>query len=426
MLLSGLLICLSSNIKLHICGMVLLCIGAVIASNFDLMHPYCWFSIAFTLYSVSYPIIYLIGFYGNRYGYSGDLMLLQWIALAVFLVFVSPKKKRKINNFKINKISTFTEILYILLYMYICFAIIGIINGGFATKGEIYATGNIFYKVAFRAAIMLTVIYAYMLVQKCICKSKFDIKLVILTGLILCLLTIFSGERDIGFKYIIITLLIAYRFKYIRNIHIVLLAPLFILLLVLSKKYKYYFLGGSLGVDSITINNIFYHFLTSEFSSASRNLQILLNHKTFTQGLFKGFSFINAPLRSFFVDTGSGCVNWFKDTFFESSLIGPGFTLVGEGYINIGYLGVILLFIIIAIFIKYLYKKSNENIYWLVIYIYSIPLYIYAIRADLSNILSPFVKHLLLTIGIIYLFQWSTRYFKAQQENRSIKTNDRN
>lgn len=428
--LSGLFICFNTNIKLHICGMILLCAGAIVTSNFDLMHPYCWFSIVFTLYSISYPIAYLGGIYGWKYGYSSELMLLQWVALVVFLLFVSPKKTYKLTNNKITrKNNIFNKILYTILSVYVYIAIISIVRSGFATKGEIYTMGGLFYAAAFRAALMLTIVFMYILIQKLVYKGKFDIRLIIFTGIPLCLLTLFSGERDIAFRYIVVTLFIAYYFKYIRNIHIILLSPLCIVLLVFSAKYKYYFISGTLGTGDITINNIFYHFLTSEFTSASRNLQILINHKTVTNGIFKGYTFINDFLRAIFIDTGFGCVDWFKNTFFENSPTGPGFTLVGEGYINGGYLGIVFLFIIIALLISYLYKKSSKNIYWLTIYVYTIPLYMYAIRADLSNIISPFIKHLLISMGIIYILQWSSKHIKnnihKQQEITVMSTHNK-
>jgi len=403
-LISGSLIWFSSNIKVHICGMLILCFGAIIISGFDLMHPYFWYSVIFTLYSVSYPILYSAGVSKN-YGYSDELMLLQWIALSVFLLVVSPKKVFVINKINSSKFSVFNKLLYKFLYIYICLAIIGISKSNFSTKVEIYSSRNLFYILSFRAALMLTIIYIYQLVQGCTSKKTVDVGLIVKTGVILFLMSMFSGERDIVFRYIAVTIFVLYYFKFIKNRHLLLLVPLFIIIMPLTHKYKYYLLDGTTRMKRVNTNSRIYEFFAGEFVSASSNIQVLLNNKFYTKGLFNGFTFLNTLLRIFFIKTGFGCVSWYNETFFPNYTTNYGFTLVGEGYINWGYLGVAFVFIIIGLFIKYLYKKSSSNIYWFTIYVYTIPIYMYSIRADLLNIFSPFIKHLILSMGTIYLLQ---------------------
>ena len=169
--------------------------------------------------------------------------------------------------------------------------------------------------------------------------------------------------------------------------------------------YKYYFLSGAIS-DSISLKfkDLILQFLDGEFISASRNLQVLINNKEYTESLFNGYGILNDFKRIFFKSEFSHG-NWFQNTFFSYSKTGYGFTLVGEGYVNLGYFGVILVFVIIGLFIRIIYRKASRNIYFLSIYIYTIPLYMYAIRADLANIFSQFIKHLILSIFIIYVLE---------------------
>ena len=132
---------------------------------------------------------------------------------------------------------------------------------------------------------------------------------------------------------------------------------------------------------------------------------------TFWIGIIRGIEppFIN------FIDFGA--VRWFNETFFSADRAGQGFTLVGEGYINFGYFGIIILFIFVGLLIKFLYLKSNKNIYWFPIYLLSIPTFMYSIRADLANIISPLFSQIITTILIILL----TNYLGKQLANKTNK-----
>ncbi len=80
-----------------------------------------------------------------------------------------------------------------------------------------------------------------------------------------------------------------------------------------------------------------------------------------------------------------------------------GFTIIGEGYLNFGYIGVVLWAIMLGLLVKKLYFSSKRSLTWLVIYVISIPTFIYSSRADLSNITSPLIKQTIIPLAILYV-----------------------
>src|SRR5690625_3422385 len=126
----------SNSINMHILAMLLLCIAAITISEFNLIHPYFWFSVIFTLYSLGYPILYKFD-YVLSYGYSKELIVLQWIALISFLLVVSPKKVANTIRLKTQTNSLFNkQAINILSVILIIMAVI-ITSLCFAIKKEI-------------------------------------------------------------------------------------------------------------------------------------------------------------------------------------------------------------------------------------------------------------------------------------------------
>ncbi|HDR8218360.1 TPA: hypothetical protein QC102_002799, partial [Bacillus cereus] len=140
-LLSGILVLFSSDPVYQIYGMVLLCIGAIIISGFDLIHPYFWYSTIFTLYSISYPILY-INEKNTLYGLSNQLMIMQWLALVVFLIIVTPTKVSRLTTLNFRRVSLLNKRLYQFLSILIVLSVINITRSGFSTKLDIYESGN--------------------------------------------------------------------------------------------------------------------------------------------------------------------------------------------------------------------------------------------------------------------------------------------
>lgn len=405
-LLSGLFLLLSNNVVGDIIAFIILVFGAMSIVRFDLAHPYVWFSFVFMLYSISYPIFYLNGILYDVYLYTKSLMFSQWLALLIFLFVVGPIKvyysKLKKPNMKFISSKIFLTLTSIILMI----SIIQIITGGYSHKNDIYEGSAFVSSIGFRAALVFLILYAINLSKFALEKNKIDKKLSFYVFINIFLLVFFSGERDLIIRFFVITLFIYYIIvkKSKLSKEIIILGVVSLSLIPILAKFKYFGLTGETTESEL---NFFLSFLSSDFLSASKNLQILLLDES-ANGIFLGATFVSAFIRALNLDVFLGMKSisaggWYNDKYFAEGRSGQGFTIVGDGFVNFGYLGIIVLFIFIGILVKFLYKRSNKGIYSFVFYILSIPVFMYSIRADLTNILSPLIQQNLLTIFVLKL-----------------------
>lgn len=407
--LLGGVICLlqwvTSDILLQVILLSILYLYSIILVKFDLLHPYFWFGLFYVLYSISFPIISVLGGGYENIFVTSDLLAIETVGFFIFLICISPERNDNKINFDIvisrQAINFFINILSIISMIAIFF----ILKNGFSSKGEIYESGNILYSFVFSIIYLVLTFYCIEYSIKRKCYKRANLFSIVRTGSICLLLTIFSGERDIFFQFILSTVFLAFFWRDITRKSLIIFFPIGILSIPISAIYKYYFLtGNTVGLDETfnSVSGFINMFFNGEFIASSRNLQIMINNAEISSGIMLGKTFISDVLRIFGFSPWSG-QEWFNSTFFSFSTIGHGFTLLGEGYLNFGFIGIIIEMIVVSIFLNYLYRKSTKSIYWLTIYITSIPLFIYANRADLSNILAPFIRHVVFSCLIVYL-----------------------
>jgi oligosaccharide repeat unit polymerase len=407
-ILSGLLLLISNNIILDIIAITVLVLGGMFTVNFDLAHPFMWYSSVFMLYSIAYPVLYVLGASPSFPNvYTKSLMTSQWLALAVFLVIVSPVK---INYSVLNLRSKKTKYINVLLIISIlvCLTTILVIStGDFSDKRSIYSEIPAIMNIGYRSALVLLILFAYTLSEFALKNRRVNILSTFFVTSTIFLTTFFTGERDLAIRLLIILFLIYYIIVLNSQLNKRIIAFGLIILssLPILNTYKYF---GLTGETRSSEASLLIQFLKSDFVAASRNLQILLLDET-SKGRFNGFTFTSSILRALNLDFLLGIdpvspVGWFANYYFPNRSSGPGFTLVGDGYINFGYVGIIILFVFIGILVRILYSCSNKNLGFFVFYIVSIPIFMYAIRADLANIISPLIRHNLLTLLLLELF----------------------
>ena len=150
-----------------------------------------------------------------------------------------------------------------------------------------------------------------------------------------------------------------------------------------------------------------FDFLTSDFSSGGRNLQALVGRNT--EGIFGIQSLVIDFSRIFFkVDDNQNTLRWFNDIImplYGYDGGGKGFTIIGEGYVSMGIIGIVIVMSMVALFLRYLYLHSTRSAVSLALYIYMLPQCIYASRQDLICIFSPFIKHALLGFILLKFFK---------------------
>lgn len=417
---SGFILFISNNVVCDIIAFVILVFGSISVVKCDLAHPYVWYSFVFMLYSISYPILYINNMTYDVYTYTKSLMFSQWLALVIFLLVVTPAKTdySKLKETKTNIIPS--KIFLIISSLVLVITIFEILTGGYSHKSEIYESGSILVFIGFRVVLIFLIIYAINLSIYALKENRIDRQMTTYVFIIVFLMFFFSGERDLIIRFFIILYFIYYvLIKKSKLSKEVFLLGLFSLCLIpILSKYKYF---GLTGEKTSTDMNFFFKFLTSDFASASKNMQILLLDEG-AKGRFSGYTFLSAILRVFGLEKLPrvemiSSLQWFNDTYFGPARAGQGFTIVGDGYVNFGYIGIALLFAFIGIIVKKLYSKSNKGVYYFVFYILSIPIFMYSIRADLANILVPLIKQNLL---IILLFRFIIEILYNSKEPHKI------
>jgi hypothetical protein len=376
----------------------------VVVMGFDIIHPNVWFVGMLVLYNTGYLILYELGF-NMEYGYSKEPIVLASLATLVFTSIMPGRTKNiGLKHHVAYKSGAETIVLHTMTIILIATAII-IKVSGFSGKTEIYQNHPIITKVFSLALIYIN----FFVLETCASldlNNRINFLNAVEVFVSITLLTLLSGERDLVFRLILDAALIAYYFKKISLWRFWFWGAIVgIVILPLSVSIKYFFTAGVLTKLNITnFTHVIYKFFSAEFLSASRNLQILVKDASNVKGVMNGTTLIN-DITTVFGYAPHSALGWFQDRFFYNRGTGMGFTLIGEGYINFGYVGVVLVYSVVALITRWLYLNRNRNIYCLYIYISSVPIFVYANRADLANILSPFVKHILLGGLLFYILR---------------------
>lgn len=389
-----------------ICFMILniLCFYSI---EFDITHPFVWFVPSFTMYSIAFPILYMMG--ETKHNYTNKTMLLQWIAICTFVICM--KNNQVIYNTKKlidNKSLTIIKLIYITFLILILMQAGLIVSMGLTSKISIAQSNNIIISLGSIAGEAL-VIPAVILYLQSIKEHRIDKKYFIVGLLVITISSLATGERSLLLKYIVIFLLIynvTVRKIDIRKFIIIGIVGLFLITAMAPLKMVLT-RGITKSEDKIIVQ-----ILNSDFSSAGLNLNNLLIKQDLWEYKF-GSTLIHDFIRpiDFIIPidiSHLSALAWNQNTFWPGKITGMGFTLVGEGYINFGVLGVIIWYIFIANFIKIFYYNSYNNQNSFILYLLLITIMIYSNRADLANVFSPFLRYGIIFIAMLNLL--SKRY----------------
>lgn len=390
----------SDNMMFHIVGMVCFSVLTVLLSGFDLIHPYTWFSSFFCLYSIGLPVLTYEGSRYLRANYTKELMEIQLLAMFIILFIVSPKKiDYEIMNKEEHSLNlgVFNKILYVGLILILLGGAFFLSRSGLGGKANIYASGSSLLLAIFRVPLILTMLYTLLIIYEWKSNKQVPIRTMFVTGISVFGITIFSGERDFVFRFIIITAVFLFFIGKLKRHHIILLAPIGVVILILSDKYKYFF---STGIVNESSESAIFRFFSGEFESASTNLQIVISQRMSNSW---GIERYLLDIASAFTTRIQSVSSWFSDLFYKGRTVQYGFSIVGEGYVIGGVLGVVFMSIVLGGIIRFFYKRLCKNTYWFATYLYFITVVIYSIRMDLGTILSAIVKQIGLVLIIVMI-----------------------
>ena len=307
---------------------------------------------------------------------------------------VGPKrvniKYYPLRQIELDKTKSRYIILLFCFLVVICSLILNL--RGYTSKVYMKEANDLFYRVGVHLVRFLTM---FLLIHLCYIyenKKNNAVPITILTGIVLLLFSLFTGERDVIFRFAFIFMLLLFAFQKVKRRHIFLFIPIGVVFMIGSVYLKYYFTSGVLNEDFIEEGNVLTQFLSTDFSAAGRNLQYLLinNWTEASQGWQLLFTETITPLfpSGIFLNPD----RWFNTQVHNGNYTGYAFTLVGTGYIICGYLGVIAIFIIIGILARCLYRRSLKDLYNMAFYLFMISTIIFSFRQSLSTVFSGMIK----------------------------------
>jgi len=398
--ISFLLILTSDNANVHIIAFWFVVITNIFLNKLDINNPNVWFTASFALYSTGYAILQAND-YVYLHGYTKENILYPFIALIIFIVVMRQKEVIIKKNFRDERIAHKKVLEYCMftLLIILLFTNLYIYITPFNHKNDLAGQNFIFSIAVYSSRVLCVFSSLYLL--KFSGKDKKTSVLILSSLILITILSLLTGDRDAMLRYIVVLIVTLFIMEKISRKMIILMIPIGTVFLIGTVYIKYYFVNGALKED-LANRDFIHNFLNSDFSAAGSNFQLLLNN-SWTEGYF-GFKLIfNDIIQGIvpFVSKGNVGV-WFNDTFHYNSY-SRAFTLVGEGYVVGGIYGVIILFLLLSFIIRYLYKSSVKNAYWMSMYIYSIPTIILTFRSSLGVAFREMFRISLLSLGLLLL-----------------------
>lgn len=415
----------SPNVYIQSGCFFVLYIACLFSIHFDILHPYVWFIPLFTLYSIGYPLMHQQGYYAMlpSCGYveaNPYALFIHWCALCTFIITVTNKQVVYKNTYSYKINSVIVKAITLALMGILCFQIIMVIQSGFQTKREILDELNneLFFRLGKMANQMLPIFSVLLIMNK-----KMEIKKrvfwVISILIISFLEMIVIGERS-AFIQILIVNLLAYNVNNQISLKKAFIAGAFVLLMIIvgvsmkasfGKNHNFSFL--------LSGEPLWVKLFNAEFSSASINTANILNHqKIWDYGyglkylllIFQPFNF--KPLSGLMKLLGyknlftiSDNSLWYHDVILKGARSGYGFSMVADGYMELGILGVIILYLLLGIVVKKVYEKSSYSMLTLIFYVVLVPIFIYSTRATLLYLVNYLIKYILLPLVILSIFK---------------------
>ena len=393
--------------------------------NFELSHPFIWFNIFFAVYSLSTPIMNMMGEYIFYPQYSKNfdyiqLISAQYLALLVFSLAVGPKtisynlsifKRQKYNSdlFRGSHYLLALGTIISLIYLY------GIVYYGIKEKTDKIALYNPVLALSFCWMVIICSIVTILIRNKMLNKG-FPIIIILLFSSYLPLSLLAGGDRHPLFYYLltlIITIHIFYKkikFRYFLFVQVI-----GMYLSTILGAFKM-FLLSDMSIDSISnlllfdYRNILLTIICSEFRTASENMAVALQAVPeqipflYVKPLLSDLMSTFIPTFLFPRETFETSVYWFNRTFFPNYFntgAGVGFSLVATGYVNFGYFGIIGLFFLLGWALRKIYERTAKSLLYMIFYLCALPIFVLSIRADLATIFSQGLKHILSSILIM-------------------------
>ena len=380
--------------------------GFILKSKLDITNPDIWFVIGVNVYHLSIFILDYLGLQvvENKFELTliNFLALLGYFTASTILHEKKPHHKSILDDVRISK-SAIKLIVWFLVGLTLVVPI-SFIASGASHKADFNNQFASFYSI-FNYAFMLLII-------------KSDINKSLYFSILFVIIYLFTsslllGERDVFFSFMLSFLFLASRRLILSRTKLIIACVCLVIIIPILGEFKNIFTrDSSSGIEKVPL---VISLLNGEFRSAGYNINHILSQKI---ELKYGESLVHDSIRSVvprFIYPVENSVSWYNNTFHPDIVAkgrGYGFSLAAEGFVNFGFFGVYLWFLLIGIGIVTLYNKSFSSTFYLSVYLSLVPIFIYVLRGDFSTVLSPLVKQIIIPYMLMFLFFRFLRSFQ--------------
>lgn len=396
LLLTIFVVCFNDIFTFVIANIILaMAIGFLV--RMDVKNPIFIWTLVFSLYQIAYPVLNNLGIIVYEYCPLNEYYyILSWLATCFFVIFYG-----SFNNVRYDRKNITTEMNVVFLRMLYWFLValclvssITIVKDGFQSKYDLAQSMNVLLNIGNMAYTALIILPVFFVLSKNISRRE---KVIIATSTFFFLLVgVFTyGERSYVFNYLLMMMILYFTFRKISLHKVLIIAFCFVLFFSFSPALKMLFANEHYStINDGSNDSIMISFLNSDFSSAGFNFNYVLNHDDAFALNGKSFFYdVLSPLDGVFNLKKHSSTRWYTDKYWNKRRTGLGFSLIAEGYVNFGFLGIIFQMFIIARLIKFFYLRSNRNCYYYVLYIGLIALAMYSCRQSLGSVVSPLIKY---------------------------------
>jgi len=368
-------------------------------------HPIVWYIPFVILYSFSAVLLHYRGYHELKN--PDEVSTIGFLSVVSGVIFITAADwwigKNRDSSLKVKKyISKNSLLLSFYGVLFISVFYMGYVySSGVSSKPELLRSDIIYFGVIYG---VLNTFSLLMVVRSVMRRERLPVLPVVITIGTFFLAVLVLGQRDFIFRYLIGLILILGGLDIINKWHVYISGFLMIFSVPVMGSMKSYVLSGRLGGLE---GNVVLSILSGEFRSAGRNMDTLISRaseweyqygETIITDVLRGV--VPSPIYRFENPT-----NWFRNELhpeLASKGMGPGFTFAGEGFINFGYIGVAIWFFVVSVLITGLYKYKNSSVFAYITYISSVPIFIYSLRADMANIISPILKHVVVPLFMLW------------------------
>ena len=437
-------IILPNDLGAKILAFVALWFAAAAIVRLEISHPYIWFGFFFMLYSVSGPLLHFYdihpyGIWGGRdirtLDFSSTLDL-EMGCFVLFMLIVGPVARdlHKVARSGLDAFSNGAPIIAGIAALLVVIVLAEISAGGFSTKGEVTIHGSWLTRLSFGYSI-LALSACVMMYSRFIDNRPRDAYL-FLVAMLICgvMVVLISGQRNFLFRFALLAVFMIH-FGHRRitwpTALMLTVAGLAMISLLAAQKMAFSSdvvesaLTGSGVTSAITgylaknpsaifdpsISDYWNFFLLlslgDELMTASNNLALIMDRVPTDMPYLNGIPLFTSDigrvlLPGFLLSSEpETTVSIYHSTFFRELVeqgAGPGFTLLGHGYIHFGTVGALLVTGFFAFIIKLLYRAAERSSLGFLCFVAVIPIAVYSTRMDLTAAFSQGIKHVFIPI----------------------------